>query len=76
MCVRRAIALGCFSLGMVVAAASQSYAEWTGTCSCKSEGCHGRWQLRAASVEDLHHLCSRRTDEHGFLSRVHRVHHS
>jgi hypothetical protein len=74
MVLGRSLVLGCISLASLIAAAPQSYADWSGICSCKSEACHGRWELRAESMKGLHDQCTHRTGDHGFLSRVHRVH--
>jgi hypothetical protein len=75
MIMRRLLTLGFLSLATLITAGSQSHADWSGTCSCKSEACHGRWELRAESMKGLRDQCIRRTGDNGFLSRVHRQHH-
>jgi hypothetical protein len=59
MSVRSSVVPGCLALAILVAAASQSHAEWAGICSCKSDACHGRWQLKASNVRDLHNQCQK-----------------
>jgi hypothetical protein len=74
MILRRFLVLGWLSLATLITAGSKSHADWSGICSCKSEACHGRWELRAESMKGLHDQCTRRTGDNGFLSRVHRRH--
>jgi len=64
--------LVCLSLAGLLVASSPSYAEVLGTCSCKSDTCRGRWELRAANLKALRAQCRAKTDDRGLLSRVHR----
>ena len=41
MSVRNSVVLGCLAFAMLVAAASQSRADFTGVCSCKTPGSPG-----------------------------------
>jgi hypothetical protein len=68
----RRFALVCLSLAGLFVASSPSRAEVLGTCSCKTDTCRGRWELRAANLKALRTQCRAKTDDHGLLSRVHR----
>jgi hypothetical protein len=63
-------------LAGVVGTSSISRADVTGTCSCNSATCHGRWELRATNMTALRAECHAKVGEHGFLSKVHRISHS
>jgi hypothetical protein len=68
----RRFALVCLSSAVLLVASSSSRAEVAGTCSCKSDTCGGRWELRAANLKALRAQCRAKTDDRGLLSRVHR----
>jgi hypothetical protein len=68
--LKRNLVLG-LSLMSLFVSTSQSHADVIGTCSCKSDACHGRWELRAANMRGLRDQCIKHAGEHGLLSRVH-----
>jgi hypothetical protein len=71
MLLKRNLVIG-LSLISLFVSASQSHADVIGTCSCNSDACHGRWELKAANMRSLHDQCIKHAGEHGLLSRVHR----
>jgi hypothetical protein len=71
MLLKICLVLG-LSLGALFGAVSVSRADVLGTCSCGSNACRGRWELRAENIRSLREQCIMHAGPHGRLSRVHR----
>jgi hypothetical protein len=71
MLLKFCLVLG-LSLGALFGAVSMSRADVLGTCSCRSNACHGRWELKAENIRSLREQCITHAGAHGRLSRVHR----
>jgi hypothetical protein len=63
------LALACL-LGITLVAR----ADVSGICSCRSATCHGRWEVRATNMAALRAECHAKVGDHGFLSKMHRMH--
>jgi hypothetical protein len=70
---RRGSVLLLLALASVLGTSAISRADVIGTCSCRSENCNDKWELRAASMTGLRAQCRAKSAGHGFLSRVHRA---